>query len=84
MRRVTDMGGRADKVTALGTRGYFDRIVVLPGRIIFVELKRPRGGVWAVHQRIYMETYKALGAEVALIKNTADIDRLLGAHHTPF
>lgn len=80
LRQVTAMGGRCEKVTVLGSRGFFDRLVVLPGgRIIFVELKRPRGGVVALHQKIYARDYKALGAEVALVKNQADIVRLLGA-----
>jgi len=76
--RVKAAGGFCTKVRALGHRGYFDRIVVLPGgRIIFAELKRPRGGRMTEHQRQYRDSYRALGAAVALIKNSADIDLLL-------
>jgi hypothetical protein len=45
VKRVAELGGVAEKTTALGSRGYFDRTVVLPGgRVIFCELKKPKGG----------------------------------------
>lgn len=76
--RVAMLGGRCDKVEVLGRRGFFDRLVLLPGgRILFVELKRPRGGRMTAHQREYRDKYQALGAVVALVKSTADIDALL-------
>lgn len=75
---VAALGGVAEKVTVLGSRGFFDRLVILPGgRIIFVELKRPRGGRMNAHQRQYRTRYAALGAAVALAKTEADIDALL-------
>ncbi len=80
MTRVKALGGRCDKVGALGRRGFFDRIVVLPGgRVIFVEVKRPRGGNHALHQQLWMSSYKLLGAEVALVAKSEDIDALLRA-----
>jgi len=76
--RVRDRGGRCEKVTVLGSRGFFDRLILLPGgRVIFCELKRPRGGRMTAHQKMYRDAYLALGAVVVLIKNSADIDRLL-------
>lgn len=82
VRRVELAGGRCEKVTVLGSRGFFDRLVIFPGgKIVFVEVKRPRGGTVALHQKLYADNYGELGATVALIKNSADIDRLLG-HHT--
>jgi hypothetical protein len=78
VQRVQALGGRCDKVQVIGRRGFFDRLVVLPGgRILFVELKRPRGGRMTAHQWRYAESYRALGAAVALVKNAADIDALL-------
>ena len=54
--RVHNKGGIAEKVTVLGTRGFFDRVVVLPGgRVAFVELKRPRGGRLSPHQILRAE-----------------------------
>ena len=77
-RRVHALGGRCEKVTVIGSRGFFDRIVVLPdGRIWFVELKRPRGGKLSEHQKQYRDVYTALGVVVVLIKNSADIDAML-------
>jgi len=76
--RVAMAGGVAEKVTSLSARGFFDRLAVLPGgRVIFVELKRPKGGVVAAHQRERHARYRELGAEVAVIKTFADVDRLL-------
>jgi Holliday junction resolvase len=75
--RVQAAGGVCIKVQSVARRGFFDRLVVLPGgRIIFVECKRPRGGRLAIHQRWYAETFRALGARVEIVANYADIDRL--------
>ena len=37
VRRVRALGGLCEKVRVAGRRGFFDRLVVLPGRVIFVE-----------------------------------------------
>jgi hypothetical protein len=78
--RVKAAGGSCDKVRSSG-RGYFDRIVVLPGmvraRIVFVELKRPKGGRLSAHQIQRHALYRALGAELAVVKDSADIDALM-------
>ena len=75
---VRALGGRCEKVQVIGARGFFDRLIVLPGgRIIFAELKRPRGGRLSAHQKQYRDTYLALGVVVALVKTSADIDALL-------
>lgn len=77
--QVEAMGGVAEKVTVIGTRGFYDRLVVLPGgRIIFVECKKPRRSRISPHQRARHTTYRRLGAEVAVVKTLADVDRLLG------
>jgi len=78
VRRVELAGGVAEKTTVVGSRGFFDRLVVLPGgRVVFCEVKRPVGGRLSPHQIQRIGQYGRLGAEVALVKNTADIDRLL-------
>jgi hypothetical protein len=77
--RVKAAGGQCIKVQAIGRRGFFDRIVVLPkGRVYFVELKRPRGGRLSPHQIWYMTEFDALDAAIALVRSSADITRLLG------
>jgi hypothetical protein len=78
VRRVEARGGIAEKVTVIGRRGFFDRLVVLPGgMVVFCEVKRPRGGVFSMHQIQRHKAYRSLGVAVAIVKNSADIDRLL-------
>ena len=80
VRRVRAIGGRAEKVTVMGTRGFFDRLVILPGgRVIFCECKRPRGGRMSAHQIERVRIYRSLGVVVAIITDSADIDQLLNA-----
>jgi Holliday junction resolvase len=80
VRRVRERGGACEKVTVLGRRGFFDRLVVLPGgRVIFVECKRPKGGRLSAHQILRVHHYRQLGAEVAVVAYSADIDRLLSS-----
>lgn len=75
---VEALGGVAEKTASPGKRGYFDRVAVLPGgRVIFAEIKRPKRSRTAAHQMLRQRVYKALGAEVVLIKSFADVDRLL-------
>ena len=77
--RVAAAGGIAEKVESRSARGFFDRLALLPGgRVIFAEIKKPRGGVIAAHQRARHELYRSLGAEVVVIKTFADVDRVLG------
>jgi len=78
LRRVAEAGGICEKVTVLGRRGYFDRLIVLPGnRVIFCEVKKPRGSRVSPHQRQRHARYRALGAVVVICKTLADIDALL-------
>ena len=83
VRRVRALGGRCEKMQLKGRRGFFDRLVVLHGgRIVFCECKRPLGGVLSPHQISLHEHYRVLGAEVALIKKSEDIDLLLSGTPT--
>jgi hypothetical protein len=78
VRRVRALGGRAEKVQVLGNRGFFDRLVLLPGgRVLFVECKRPQGGRLSPHQIERIRIYTALGAVACVVSNSADIDALL-------
>lgn len=75
---VTERGGICAKVTVLGQRGFFDRLIVLPGnRVIFCEVKKPHGGRVSPHQRKYHALLRALDAEVVLVRKMDDIARLL-------
>lgn len=76
VKRVVELGGLAIKTTP--SRGFPDRLVLLPGgRVIFVECKRPRRGRISNHQMWWHERFRTLGIEVAVVRNSADIDQLL-------
>lgn len=77
--RVKRAGGLCEKVQVIGKRGFFDRLVILPGgRVYFVEVKRPAGGRLAPHQIWYMAAFSALDVAIAVVRNSADITALLG------
>jgi hypothetical protein len=76
--RVTAIGGIAEKVQVIGRRGFFDRLVALPGgRVIFCEVKKPKGGRMSAHQRERSDRYRRLGCEVVMLKTLADVDFLI-------
>lgn len=77
--RVADLGGVCIKLSPVGLRGVPDRLIVLPGpRVIFVELKRPKGGVISTLQHWWRDRLVALGCEHAFVKNRVEIDALIG------
>lgn len=76
--RVEALSGICLKIAVLGRRGFFDRLIVLPhGRVVFCELKKPRGGRLSVQQTQYLAKFTLLEVEACIIKTKADIDRLL-------
>lgn len=75
---VESLGGVCEKIISAGSRGYFDRVAVLPGgRVLFIECKKPRGGRVSAHQKARHQSYVRLGATVVIVKSLADVDRLL-------
>lgn len=76
---VDTAGGVCVKLNPLAYGGIPDRLVILPGpRIIFVELKRPRGGVIAPRQRWWRDRLAALGCEHAFVRSRDEVLALLG------
>lgn len=76
--RVQALGGICDKIRFIGKRGCFDRLVALPGgRVILVEVKRPKGGRIRPQQTVTHTAYKKLGVAVAVVRNLDDIRALL-------
>jgi Holliday junction resolvase len=74
VRAVEARGGLCLKVTVIGRRGFVDRLVILPGgHVRFVELKRPRGGRVAAHQKQYHRELAALGCVVVIVRDLRDI-----------
>lgn len=59
---VREHGGLCLKWTCPGWAGVPDRICLFPGgRVIFIELKRPSGGVIAKRQQYWIEKLRSLG-----------------------
>jgi hypothetical protein len=61
-RAVEAAGGKCLKWVCPGWSGVPDRIILLPGaRIIFVETKRPKGGVLSAMQKTWRRWLTELG-----------------------
>lgn len=77
VRMVKRHGGKCHKWVCPGMDGAPDRIVLLPGgHVVFVETKRPRGGVRAKLQEKWAEWLNDLGFVHFWVKNRGDIDAL--------
>jgi hypothetical protein len=77
MVRVKTLGGftlKGDKIA--GTR-FVDRIAILRGRIVFFEVKRPRGGRRSPLQIFHIERLRAWGHEAYFVKTREEIDEIL-------
>lgn len=75
-RMVAQAGGMAVKQDWVGVRGAPDRLVILPGRMFFVELKAP-GQKPEPHQARLHEKLRALGVKVYVVDQLIQIDELL-------
>ena len=77
-KRVEGLGGRCLKFPAVFEEGIPDRQVILPGgKIVFVELKRPKGGRLSKMQKYQHEKLRALGCKVYVPKNYKEVDKML-------
>lgn len=71
---VEAAGGKCVKWTCPGWTGVPDRLVLLPGgRIVFVELKRPKGGKLSEMQKWWQRELDRLGFETHIIWNDTDL-----------
>ena len=76
-RMVGRRGGVCLKWVCPGWSGVPDRILLLPGgRIIFVELKRPKGGEIAKLQQWWADKLGALGFKHFFVKSHEDVKAL--------
>lgn len=79
-RRVKSAGGLALKWVCPGNAGVPDRIVLLPGgRVVFVEMKRPKGGRRSALQRWWASTLVARDFKYWCIWNESDLEKFADA-----
>lgn len=74
---VTGLGGEVRKVKWIGRRGAPDRLVMLPGLSVWVELKAP-GEKVKPHQMREHERMKVLGQKVKVIDSLEGVAMLCG------
>lgn len=68
---VEHHGGRCLKLVCLSFSGFPDRTILLPhGYIIFVETKRPKGGVYSALQDKWRDWLLDMGFDYYRIKDT--------------
>ena len=72
---VAANGGRCIKLAPLGYVGIPDRLVILPfGKMFFVELKRPKGGVLSRKQIAWHNWLHEAGQKVYVWHNKEQIN----------
>ena len=73
VREVRRAGGEAYKWVSPGNDGVPDRIVILGGEVIFVELKSETGRLSAV-QKLQIDRLRKLGQEVVVVKGMKGLE----------
>lgn len=74
-RMVEHYGGKCLKFTCPGWRGVPDRIVLLPGGVvIFVEMKRPKGGELSAMQKWWARELIGMGCHYDQVWDNADLE----------
>ena len=74
--RIKALGGEYRRLSWIGRRGANDDLVLLPGRHMLVECKRPKKGA-EDHQAREHERLRAAGFEVHVVSTFVEIDRIL-------
>jgi len=77
VRRVAERGGRAYKWVSPGHVGVADRIVCLPGGVVwFVELKTATGRLSPL-QKVFAADMARMGINYIVIRSKGEVDELL-------
>ena len=74
--RVKDLGGDHRRVSWIGRNAATDDLILLPGRHLLVECKRPGKSATPAQAREHGRL-RAAGFEVHVVSTTADIDFIL-------
>ena len=78
--RVVALGGEVRKVQWAGHRGAPDRLVMVPGKTVWVELKAP-GQKAAPHQQREHDRMRQMGQTVVVIDTRQQVDALFPVEH---
>lgn len=77
-KQIEKIGGKAYKLISPGNSGVPDRIVCLPkGKVIFVETKRPKGGVLSALQIFRHRELRKIGQRVEVLNTKEKIDEFI-------
>lgn len=79
VREVRRNGGEAYKWVSPGNDGVPDRIVILHGEVIFVELKSETGRLSAV-QKLQIEKLQKLNQQVEVVKGAKGLEQFFLDH----
>ena len=77
VKRVQNLGGEVRKAAWIGRRGAPDRLVMLDGKTIFIELKAP-GVAAEPHQLREHARMRKMGQRVEVIDSFEGVDWVLG------
>jgi hypothetical protein len=75
-KRVRELGGEVRKVNWVGRHSAPDRIAMLPGRTLWVELKRPGQKANPAQKREH-ERMRALGQVVFVVDSIEGVEEVL-------
>lgn len=75
---VRKVGGRCYKFNSQSNNGMPDRICIFPnGKILFVELKRPKGGLLSPIQKEQHRRLRELKQDVITVWDLDDIEKVV-------
>ena len=75
VRRTIEHGGKAYKFVSPGRVGVADRIVLLPGGVVwFVELKTATGRVSPL-QKVFAADMRRMGANYIVLRSKEEVDK---------
>lgn len=74
--RVSEKDGIAIKLTSSNNRGVPDRLCLLPGIIVFVEVKAPGKHPFAL-QKLWIALLRALGYRCLVIDSRPKVDAMM-------
>lgn len=74
--RAKELGGDYRRLSWIGRNGANDDLILLPGRHLLVECKRPGKAATTAQAREH-DRLRAAGFEVHVVSTTAEIDAIL-------